>query len=38
MQWRNVVQTSDAEAVRTLVADTGFFSDEEVLVAVELVD
>jgi ribosomal protein S18 acetylase RimI-like enzyme len=38
MQWRNVVQQSDAEAVRLLVADTGFFSDEEVLVAVELVD
>jgi ribosomal protein S18 acetylase RimI-like enzyme len=38
MQWRNVVQQSDAEAVRRLVADTGFFSHEEVLVAVELVD
>jgi ribosomal protein S18 acetylase RimI-like enzyme len=38
MKWRSVVQKSDAEAVRALVADTGFFSDEEVLVAVELVD
>jgi len=38
MQWRNAVQKSDSEAVRALVADTGFFSDEEVLVAVELVD
>lgn len=38
MQWRTLIQKSDAEAVRTLVADTGFFSDEEVLVAVELVD
>ena len=37
-QWRYAVQQSDAEAVRSLVADTGFFSDEEVLVAVELVD
>ncbi len=32
------MQPSDSEAVRKLVAETGFFSPEEVLVAVELVD
>jgi ribosomal protein S18 acetylase RimI-like enzyme len=38
MNWRTDVQASDAVAVRSLVADTGFFSAEEIAVAVELVD
>lgn len=35
---RDTVRTSDAEAVRAIVAATGFFHPEEVDVAVELVD
>jgi ribosomal protein S18 acetylase RimI-like enzyme len=38
MRWRTAVQTTDAEAVKVIVTDTGFFSAEEVLVAIELVD
>ena len=38
MKWRTAVRNSDAAAVRALVAATGFFTDEEVDVAVELVD
>ena len=38
MKWRTEVKASDVEAVRTLVADTGFFNAEEVLIAVELVE
>lgn len=38
MRWRTTVQTTDAEAVKAIVTDTGFFSAEEVLVAIELVD
>lgn len=37
MHWRSKVRASDADAVRELVGDTGFFSVEEVDVAVELV-
>ena len=35
--WRQEVRPSDAEAVRTIVASTGFFSAAEVEIAVELV-
>ncbi len=38
MQWRYRVQASDRAAVRGLVAATGFFSDAEADIAVELVD
>lgn len=38
MDWRYAVRESDAVAVRRLVADTGFFSADEVDLAVELVD
>lgn len=38
MQWRYRAQASDREAVRGLVAATGFFSGEEEAIAVELVD
>ncbi len=38
MLWRKVLQASDAPAVGTLVRETGFFSEEEAHVAVELVD
>jgi len=38
MSWRKTLQQSDASAVGTLVRETGFFSEEEQLVAVELVD
>lgn len=36
--WRNEVLPADVGAVRDLVAATGFFSDAEVAIAVELVD
>jgi GNAT superfamily N-acetyltransferase len=36
--WRDVVRPSDRDAVRRLVAATGFFSPQEEAVAVELVD
>ena len=38
MQWRYRVQAGDREAVRGVVAATGFFSRAEVDIAVELVD
>jgi D-alanine-D-alanine ligase len=38
MQWRYLPQDSDRDAVRGLVAATGFFSREEEDIAVELVD
>ncbi|HET6630514.1 MAG TPA: GNAT family N-acetyltransferase [Woeseiaceae bacterium] len=38
MQWRYLPQASDRDAVRGLVAATGFFSREEEDIAVELVD
>lgn len=38
MAWRDVVRNSDRDAVRSLVAATGFFSPAEEDVAVELVD
>ena len=38
MHWRSKVRPEDADAVRKLVGDTGFFSAEETDVAVELVD
>jgi GNAT superfamily N-acetyltransferase len=38
MKWRSALRNEDARAVRALVAATGFFSDEEQDVAVELVD
>jgi GNAT superfamily N-acetyltransferase len=37
MQWRCTLRASDAAAVGTLVATTGFFSDAERLIAIELV-
>lgn len=37
MRWRYELQESDGAAVRQLVAATGFFSPEEVDIAVELV-
>ena len=38
MRWRCTLQASDAAAVGTLVADTGFFSRDETLIAIELVE
>lgn len=38
MSWRRALQESDASAVGELVRETGFFSEEEQLVAIELVD
>jgi len=38
MQWRTEVKESDVVAVRALVAETGVFNAEEVLIAVELVE
>jgi GNAT superfamily N-acetyltransferase len=38
MSWRNTLQQSDAPAVGTLVRETGFFSEEEEQVAIELVE
>jgi GNAT superfamily N-acetyltransferase len=38
MKWRTSLRQGDSAAVRALVAGTGFFSAEEVDVAVELVD
>lgn len=38
MKFRTTVRAADAAAVRELVTDTGFFSKEEIEVAVELVD
>ena len=38
MRWRVSLQKSDAVAVHALVAETGFFSEPEQLVAVELVE
>lgn len=38
MRWRVTLQASDAAAVRALVAETGFFSESEQRVAVELVE
>lgn len=37
-EWRDAVRESDRQAVRRLVATTGFFSAEEQDIAVELVD
>jgi ribosomal protein S18 acetylase RimI-like enzyme len=37
-RWRQAVEPSDVEAVRRLVADTGFFNAEEIAVAAELVE
>jgi len=36
--WRSALQPADAAAVRALVAETGFFSPQEVEIAVELVE
>lgn len=38
LEFRTELRASDRDAVRALVAATGFFSAEEILVAVELVD
>jgi D-alanine-D-alanine ligase len=38
MKWRTRLRPGDPEAVRLLVEETGFFSSEELDVAVELVD
>ena len=38
MRWRVTLRASDAAAVHELVAETGFFSEAEQRVAVELVD
>ncbi|MDH4124435.1 MAG: GNAT family N-acetyltransferase [Gammaproteobacteria bacterium] len=38
MHWRSTLQASDAGAVGRLVGATGFFSPEEQLIAIELVD
>ncbi len=38
MRWRLTLQESDAAAVHALVAETGFFSESEQQVAVELVE
>ena len=38
MRWRTAPTPEDADAVERLVAATGFFSDEECRVAVELVE
>lgn len=37
-RWRSEVRESDAAAVRRLVADTAFFHEEEIDIAVELVE
>jgi len=37
MRWRNKLKKSDPEAIRELVAATGFFSAEEIEIAAELV-
>lgn len=37
-RWRSEVRESDAAAVRRLVADTAFFNEEEIDIAVELVE
>lgn len=37
-RWRSEVRKNDAAAVRRLVADTAFFHEEEVDIAVELVE
>jgi acetoin utilization deacetylase AcuC-like enzyme/GNAT superfamily N-acetyltransferase len=37
MHWRETAEQSDIEAVRALVAETGFFKTEEVAIATELV-
>jgi ribosomal protein S18 acetylase RimI-like enzyme len=36
--WRSTLEPADAAAVRALVTDTGFFSAQEVQIAVELVE
>jgi GNAT superfamily N-acetyltransferase len=38
MTWRTTLRQADAAAVHALVRDTGFFSEEEQQVAVELVE
>ena len=38
MTWRTKLRPGDVAAVHALVRDTGFFSEEEQLVAVELVE
>lgn len=38
MRWRKAVRETDKAAVLALVAETGFFSEEEERIAVELVD
>jgi len=38
MSWRKTLQPGDASAVHALVGETGFFSEEEQLVALELVE
>lgn len=38
MRWRVIVQDSDAAAVYALVKDTGFFSESEEQIAIELVE
>ena len=38
MLWRKALQQSDAAAVGALVRETGFFSEEEQQVAIELVE
>jgi len=38
MTWRRALRESDASAVGALVRETGFFSEEEQLVAIELVE
>jgi len=38
MKWRYGLRAGDEMAVRRLVTDTGFFSPDEVLIAVELVE
>jgi ribosomal protein S18 acetylase RimI-like enzyme len=38
MRWRMTVQESDATAVHALVAETGFFSESELQIAIELVE
>lgn len=38
MRWRVTVQESDADAVYALVTETGFFSEPELQIAIELVE
>lgn len=38
IQWREEVKSSDVESVRSITRSSGFFSPEEVLVAIELVE